>query len=161
MENKNSVFRKKSIEQMSSPEQLNDYLRVSSPGTWMVLAAVILLLAGVCVWGIFGQLDTTLTAVALADGDHITVYVSEENLADVKGKTVAVGGMEYAIADDAVSEEPVVVSEEAFSEYALHVGGLETGEWVYGISFDATLPEGVYEAQITIESVSPMSFVLN
>ena len=47
------IFRKKSLDRISSPEQLNDYIRVANPGIWMILAAVIILLAGVCVWGIF------------------------------------------------------------------------------------------------------------
>lgn len=160
MEN-HSIFRKKSMERMSSPEQLNDYLRVCSPGIWMVIVAVILLLAGACVWGVFGRLDTTLTAVAIADGDSFTVYVSEDDLADVEGKAMTVDGVEYAISDGAVSDMPEVVSEDGFSEYALHIGSLEMGEWVYGITFDAALLEGVYEAQITVESISPMSFVVN
>lgn len=33
------IFRKKSVEKMSSPEQLNDYVKVTNPGVWMVLAA--------------------------------------------------------------------------------------------------------------------------
>ena len=52
------IFRKKSLDRISSPEQLNDYIRMANPGIWMILAAVIILLAGVCVWGIFGHLDT-------------------------------------------------------------------------------------------------------
>lgn len=47
----NPIFRQKSIEKITSPEQINDYIRVSNPSVWMVLAAVIVLLAGVCVWG--------------------------------------------------------------------------------------------------------------
>lgn len=37
------VFRKKSLERMSSPEQLGDYIRVANPGIWLIMAAVILL----------------------------------------------------------------------------------------------------------------------
>lgn len=40
------IFRKKSLDRISSPEQLNDYIRVANPGIWMILAAVIILLAG-------------------------------------------------------------------------------------------------------------------
>lgn len=57
------LFRKKSIERVTSPEQLNDYIRVSNPGVWMILAAVVILLAGVCVWGFFGRLDTKKTGI--------------------------------------------------------------------------------------------------
>ena len=39
----NSIFRKKSLDRISSPEQLNDYIRVSTPSVWMVLFAIIIL----------------------------------------------------------------------------------------------------------------------
>ena len=43
--NQNS-FRKKAMDRISSPEDLTGYLRVTSPGMWIVLAAVIALLVG-------------------------------------------------------------------------------------------------------------------
>lgn len=58
------LFRKKSIEKVTSPEQLNDYIRVSNPGVWTVLAAVVILLAGACVWGVFGRLDSAVQTAA-------------------------------------------------------------------------------------------------
>ena len=56
MEN-NTLFRKSSMDRLRSPEQLNEYIRVARPGVWLVLAAIILLLAGVVVWGVFGSVD--------------------------------------------------------------------------------------------------------
>ena len=57
MENENTtIFRQKSIDRISSPEQLHDYIKVSSPGSWIVLTAIIVLLIGVLVWGIFGSI---------------------------------------------------------------------------------------------------------
>ena len=44
IEMENQIFRKKSMDKISSPEQLNDYVRVSNPGIWMILFAVIILL---------------------------------------------------------------------------------------------------------------------
>ena len=43
---KQDLFRKESMEQLSRPDQLSDYIRVSTPATWVLLAAIILLLAG-------------------------------------------------------------------------------------------------------------------
>ena len=68
------LFRKKSIERVSSPEQLNEYIRVSNPGIWMVLAAIIVLLVGAIVWGGVGTLDTTLSTVAIAENGEVTIY---------------------------------------------------------------------------------------
>ena len=57
MENENAtIFRQKSIDRISSPEQLHDYIKVSSPSSWIVLTAIIVLLIGVLVWGIFGSI---------------------------------------------------------------------------------------------------------
>ena len=41
-----TLFRKKSMARISSPEDLTSYLRVTSPGMWIILAAVIALLVG-------------------------------------------------------------------------------------------------------------------
>ena len=49
----NKIYRETSVNRISSPEQLNDYLKVTKPGVWIVLLAVALLLAGLLVWGIF------------------------------------------------------------------------------------------------------------
>ncbi len=51
----NGLFRKKSIDRVSSPEKLDDYIRVTTPSVWIALAAMILLLVGAFIWGVFGE----------------------------------------------------------------------------------------------------------
>ena len=65
----NSVFRQKSMERVSSPEQLNDYIRVTTPSVWLVLLALVILLVGMLAWSIFGRVevhndDGSTTAIA-------------------------------------------------------------------------------------------------
>ena len=50
------MFREKNLERLESPEKLNDYLRVTSPGVWLVMATIIVLLAGVCILGVLGRI---------------------------------------------------------------------------------------------------------
>ena len=78
------IFRKKSIDRMSSPEQLNDYIKVTNPGVWMVLAAIVILLVGVCVWGVFGKLETKLSVAAVSQDGQTVLYVKEDDLSAVK-----------------------------------------------------------------------------
>ena len=52
-----SIFREKSLERISTPEQLNDYIKVTKPSVWVVLIASILLIAGALVWAIFGKIE--------------------------------------------------------------------------------------------------------
>ena len=54
MEN-NTIFRQKSLDKVSSPEKLDDYIRVTTPSVWITLTAIVLLLVGAVVWSIFGE----------------------------------------------------------------------------------------------------------
>ena len=51
---KNSIFRQTSLDRVSSPEQTDDYVRLPSASLWLVVAAAVLLVAGVVVWFTFG-----------------------------------------------------------------------------------------------------------
>ncbi|MEE1200067.1 MAG: hypothetical protein U0L09_05395, partial [Christensenellales bacterium] len=61
------IFNKKSLERIATPEELKDYIRVANPGIWMILSAVTILLVGVCVWAIFGRLETDVKVVLAVD----------------------------------------------------------------------------------------------
>ena len=154
-----NLFRKKSLERISSPEQLNAYIRVSTPSVWLLLGAVIVLLAGVCVWGVFGHMDTTLPVAAVAENGTVTAYVKEADASRVSAEAaVSVAGAQGKVVSMAAEPRRV---DEAFTEYMCHVGGLQRGEWVYAVTLDVACEDGVHAAQIVIDSVSPMSFVLN
>lgn len=155
----NSIFRKKSIERISSPEQLGDYIRVSNPSVWIILGAIIVLLAGACVWGIFGTIETRVSAPVVSDGESIILYLDEEEI-----KTVSVG-MEAVVEDKgykiiSISQRPVQIGR-GFDPYVLHIGGFTEGQWIYQAAVSGDIPAGIYESSIVTERISPMSFVIN
>lgn len=51
-----SLFNQKSVDRINGPEELNDYVRVTTPSVWVVLAAVTLLVIGILGWSIFGTI---------------------------------------------------------------------------------------------------------
>lgn len=53
----------KKYNQVNSPEQLNQYIRLANPGVWVLLLAIVLLLIGVCIWGFYGKIDTKIKTV--------------------------------------------------------------------------------------------------
>lgn len=154
------IFRKKNLEKVSSPEQLNDYIRISNPGVWIVLTAIIVLLVGVCIWGIFGRLETTVGSAAVVKDGEMTLYIKEEYLGKIEpGMEIRVKDQTYLI--DRVETVPKAIPE-GFDEYMLHLSGMHVGEWVFGVTaMQTALPDGVYEAKIVIESIAPMSFILD
>ena len=69
MSERKQVYREESIDRISSPEKLNDYIKVSSPSVWLVMAAIIILLSGMIAWGILGNVT-----VNRADGSSETIH---------------------------------------------------------------------------------------
>lgn len=133
------IFRKKSLDKIKSPESLNDYVRVSNAGIWLVLVAVIVLLAGACVWGIFGHIDTKVKTAAVAENGTLSCIVRD---ADVNV------GMKIIVDDT-----ECYISEVNYDE--------QTGGQFCAVKAKTDLSDGKYEAEIITESISPISFVLN
>ena len=71
MKHDNSLFRKTAIENVRAPEQLNDYIKVTTPGAWTALAAVLVLLGGLLVWGFLGSVEVARAV----GGQTITEWV--------------------------------------------------------------------------------------
>ncbi len=52
-----NLFRKKSLENLDSPENLDSYLKVTSIPGWLVIIAVIILIIGCTIWGFTSKID--------------------------------------------------------------------------------------------------------
>ena len=134
---KKSIFRKETLERISSPEQLTDYLRVTSPGIWVVLAAIVVLLVGFFIWMSVGVLETTVkVGVSTQNRTAVVAVTSAENKME-KDMTLRVGG-----------KETVILSTQA-DEYGRTVGTAEVD-----------LPDGMYDGTLVTESVHPIQFLL-
>lgn len=69
------LFRKSSIDRVTSPEQLNEYIKVVRPGVWVLLAAIIVLLLGFVLWGIFGTVEIRSDAGTQTEYIHPIEFV--------------------------------------------------------------------------------------
>ena len=135
------LFRKKSLDKVKSPENLDDYIRVSNPGVWLLLISVIVLLAGACVWGAFGHIDSTVPASVCIENGTAVCYISEENIASVKvGQTVSFEDCEAVIES---------------------VGKKDEAGYPCALSDIFSLPDGFYEGKVVVESYKPLSFISN
>ena len=158
-EKKVSLFREKNIAAMESPESMNDYLRVTSPGIWLILAAAILILIGVILWSVLGRINTSLGVAVVADGEECVCLVPYTSLeAIMERDTVTIDGQEYPLHTDA-DVETVIVTEE-MSPYIRVAGNLSIGDVAVAIPVGATLSQGVYTGTVVTESLRPMSLLL-
>jgi hypothetical protein len=71
--NSSNLFRKVAIERMSSPEQLDQLLRVTTPESWLALVAMIAFFSVVITWGFRGELATKVSCdgvLIVSEGMH-------------------------------------------------------------------------------------------
>lgn len=135
------IFRKKSLDRIKSPDDLDDYLRVTNGGLWLLIAAIAALLVGVCVWSTFGHIDSTVSAVVNVSGGEMTCYISE--------------------ADGTRVEEGMRVTAQKAEGTVISVGGSDSNGTSLVIELDEALPDGIYTASIVTQTHRPISFVLN
>ena len=135
----NQLFRQKSIDRISSPEQLQDYMRVTNPGIWMVLAAVILLLAGLIACSVAGKIETKLAVTCDADKGVVTAELLPSEGVKVRA------GMPLRVAGQEVEVDYVYQNDDS----------------QYIVTAKAQIQDGVYDGEIVTESISPISFLLN
>ena len=89
----NAIFREKSIQKVQSPDNLNEYIRVSNPGIWILMVSIAFLLVGLCIWGCFGQLHTQVQGQARCENGVVSFLLPENNAAGVQpGMTAQLGG---------------------------------------------------------------------
>lgn len=152
------IFRKKSIDRINSPEAMNDYMHVAGPGIWLILAAILLVLAGGIVWGIFGRIDTRIPAAVVVDNASAVCYFSEAEAGNVKdGMKVIINDREYVI--NSVASSPVKI--DADNYYVADILDKEGASIVIPASLTTDLSDGIYRASIVIEEFAPVKFLTN
>ncbi len=134
-----SLFRKKSLDRISSPDQLNDYIKVSNPSVWLIIGALVILATSFSVWAFNGNITSEVSctgafqssphdrdaassvvcyvdanyASKIAEGMPVRIYDRSKPMsAYIEGKVVKVSSVPVRQADifDAYSSEFVADS---------------------------------------------------
>ena len=135
-----SLFRKKSMERISSPEQLNDYLHVTSPAVWIIMAAIVLLLAGMLIWGSMASIDSFASGTAQVKDGSLRVIFDDRTLAESVQT-----GMVIEVGENAVTIRSVGVT--------------ESGD-IFALGA-TTLADGSYPARVVLRRTQVLKLLLN
>lgn len=137
-EGKKQLFRKKAVDNISSPEDLNSYLKVTNPSVWIVLVAIIALLVGLFVWSMVGKLETTADAIVSVSNNRAMVVVTG------RSNTELAENMLFRIDSDEYTISSVIKD-----DYGITEGFAEVSQ-----------PDGTYVGEVVLEQTYPIKFLM-
>ncbi len=158
----NQLFRQKSLEKIQSPEEMHDYMRVTSPRLWMILTAIVVLLGGFIAYASTTTMESTMPVKV-----HVDVFEYREN--DQPDAPLVRSCSLY-------SDIPMSMKDNVKNGQTLRIGEGATAKVTYiGTAADeATIsvvfeldknspipPEGDFNAELVLEAKTPISFLWN
>ena len=137
-EKRETIYNKAALDQIRSPEQMNDYLKVINPGIWIILAAVAFLFVGMFAWASVGRLETTAGTMAVIENGNARVMLTEPAVKPVTSDMqVRINGQDY------------------------YISTVERDEYGRAVALaPVPLADGSYDAKVILEAVSPISFLI-
>ena len=162
-EQRSSIFNKTASDRLRSPDDLDRYVRVTTPSAWVALFAVLALVLGLLSWGVFGSVSTSVSAVGTCVDGRVVCLLSADEAAQVsEGDSAYVAGMQSSVVSiDSVPLSLDEVRQLLKSDYL--ADALVEDDWSYLVTFDqvAVENEGVpISVSITTERVAPISLIL-
>ena len=176
MEKKN-IFRQESLDRVTSPEQLNDYIRVSTPSVWLILGAFFILAASVIVWGVTGTLPQTMSINGVVKNDNTVVcYIGTDKLeSDIYGCKAKITPSNVGTAKKPVTGTVVNISKKPYSaekiKKALNSDWIESNivssKYAYAVTIhmdngSTQLPSNtIAEILLITAELKPINFIFN
>ncbi len=166
-ETESSIFNRRATERLRSPDDLDRYVRVTRPSVWAILAACVLLIGGLIVWGSFGTVNMSVNSTGVRVGDKVCCFVPKEEALRVR-----IG--DASLVDDARLKVVAIGSNPlSFDEVRTEVGSdylaqalMGDNKWVFEIDFGdaddsrSEVHESVpLQVGITTEKVTPFQIV--
>ena len=148
----NQVFRQKSLDQISSTEELRDYMHVTSPKLWMVLSVVLVLVIGFIVYA---------SAVTMENTIQVKAAVSIEKEDDGSEEMSIILTIPDSYQSVVKTDMEVRIGNDTGYVYSVYLFEDETDAVVVLDDENRVLPQGIYDAEIVIETISPISFLFN
>ncbi len=91
MSKSQGLFREVSLEKLSSPEQLDELIKVTSPRAWLALIAISCILISAIAWGFLGSIPTKIDGHGILINDGGVLYIKHHTSGQVIDKRFKVG----------------------------------------------------------------------
>ncbi len=134
------LYTQRSMESLSSPDQLKKYLKVTGTPVWIVLIAILVMLVGLFGWSAFATLTSYTTAEGIVKDGAMTVVLQED-----------------------------MVPKGTDSEMTCRIGDVQTVLSISGTDAQGNriavgktdLPEGTYDVRVGYRQIKAIELLMN
>ena len=160
MKKQETIFRQKSIDKVSSPEQLDGYLKVTTPSVWLILIGIILILVGCIAWATFGEIKSYTNVGCVVTSGDATCFVKEEESTKIEvGMTIEIPSENNEF--NIISKENSGLNIPDQYDYLQHLIGISSTDYVFALSGKSNIKDGYYAGRVVTEKISPLKFIFN
>lgn len=151
----NSIFRKTSLEKISSPDKLDSYLKVSHISMWILLIALLIVLVGTIIWCFYGSIATTVSYYGIISDNCAFCFVPPDDVYNLKqGMSVKISlqYVKYEIRTmtgniKKISSKPVEISKELVKYDSLWLNDKISSNWIRTVTIDLDMGESEFVAE--------------
>ena len=160
-----SIFNERAAERLRNPDDLDRYVRITSPSVWAVVGALACLLAGLLAWGIFGSVSTSVVSTGVRVGQKVMCFLDAGEVARVDvGDDSLVDGKHLHVSS--VASMPMSRDEtenKLNSDYLK--SALVKSDWTYMVEFEGDETDNIEQGvpitvDITTERVAPITLLI-
>ena len=153
-----TIFRKKSLDRVTSVEELDKYIKTTTPSLWLLLASIIVFLLGIIVWAVVGKINVESVSGCNVNNGSVTCLITEERV-DKLNENSYIEINEKIININKV--DGPFKADENKDQSMLHNSLVEEGSWYYEVSGTCELSNGSYKGKVVFEEISPIIYVIN
>ncbi len=172
---KRSIFTRESLDHVTSPEKLDDYIRIAGTGIWILVAALLITVVAVFFWGFTGSLPKSVSVNGLVDPDNENCVISlidasEYSGDDLEGKEAVITLPDSNRVDGTVADVSVYpLSEDELMEMLGNdwtSSRLITSDYSYVLLIQpeedlSELANKILDVSIITDEVKPISFLFS
>ncbi|MBO7663404.1 MAG: hypothetical protein J6U01_08530 [Clostridia bacterium] len=140
MEQRQEIYRKSSLERIQSPDQLDQYLKVTTPLVWVLLAAILVLLVSGFWWTSQMVIASRLDATGTMENGTMTIVLRDET-----ARKVVASGMMVQVGEITGTISSMTTDAEGLPKAVLLM----------------PLPDGTYNVQISYKTSQLLSLLFN
>ena len=153
MENK-TIFSAEKLKKATERDMLNETIHVTGYGSWMVVAACVLVLIAIIIWSATFSIDDVIVRAASCEDNVLTVYYCDRDARISEGTRFSINDGEYVLPE--VSDRVIFPSELPNEVKRL----LPEDDRYYCAELDADLEDGYYLVHFMIGRDSMISYLV-